>query len=60
MVSHPLFIECVVREKVEFYGRGILNEPSNWMQFVRYAHGELDSYNNTYLMAQAKKKRPQR
>jgi len=58
MVSHPLFIEAVVRETVEFFGRGLLNEPANWTQIVRYARGELDAFQQTSAMAEAKNGRP--
>lgn len=58
LVSHPLFIECVIRETVSFYGQGMVNEPSSWMQFVRYARGELEGFQQTVSVAQAKKKRP--
>lgn len=58
MVSHPLFVEAVVREYVEFTGEGLLNEPANWTQMVRYARGELEAFQNTSAMAEAKSRRP--
>lgn len=58
MVVHPLFVEAVMVERADFVGRGLLAEPSNWTQMVRYARGELDAFQQTNAQAEAKRRRP--
>lgn len=58
LLASPLFVEAVVREQVNFCGNGLLDEPANWTQLVRYAHGELEAFQSTAAQAEAKKKRP--